>query len=245
MRLDSILEYAHRVLAGLTSLLIVASAGVGWLKARAIRWVSWPPLVSIGFLVAVIILGAMVVLRGLEPGLAALDLGSAMIVLALMQTATVMAFAFYDSPARPDRLSFDSTFARLALGTLAAVFVVVVSGVLVSAGGSVVRCLSWPLYGKPLELTAALGWWQLARRLLAGATSILVFVLTVLAWRRQGAIRRAAIVTGVLFLAETVLGVVIVVAGATVYLQVGYVVLAASFWAALVVLVVLIGAPRR
>ncbi|MGD9144175.1 MAG: protoheme IX farnesyltransferase, partial [Anaerolineae bacterium] len=92
MRLDSILEYAHRVMAALTSLFIVASAIAGWRKAGSIRWVSRPPVIAVALLLAVIIFGAMVVLRGLEPGLAALDLGSALGVLALMLTATVVAF---------------------------------------------------------------------------------------------------------------------------------------------------------
>jgi cytochrome c oxidase assembly protein subunit 15 len=245
MRLDSILEYAHRVLAGLASLLIVASAILGWLKARSVRWVSLPPLISIGFLVAVIIFGAMVVLRGLSPGLAALDLGSALIVLALVLAATVMASAFHDNPARPDRLSWDSTFARLTLWTLVAVFVVVVSGVLVATSGSVVRCLSWPQYGGPLELTTGRGWLDLARRLLAGATSILVMLVVVLGWREPGAVRRTAMATGLLFVAELVLGALLVVVGATNYLQVVYVALAAAFWTSLVVLVVLVGAAQR
>ncbi len=245
LRLDSILEYAHRVLAGLTSLLIVASAIVGWRKARSIRWVSWPPTIAIVFLVAVVILGAMVVLRGLEPGLAALDLGSALIVLALMLAATVMAFALHENPAQPDRLSYDSTPARLVLWTLVAVFVVLVSGVLVAASGSVVRCLSWPLYVGSLELTAARGWLDLARRLLAATTSVLTIVVVVQSWRRQGVIRSTAVVTGLLFLAETVLGALMVVAGSTVYVQVVYVALATAFWTSFVVLVVLIGLARR
>lgn len=245
MRLDSILEYTHRVLAGLTSLLIVASAIVGWRKAPTIRWLSWPPTIAIVFLVAVVIFGALVVLRGLGPGLAALDLGSALIVLALMLVTTVMAFAFHENPAQPDRLSLDSALAKLALWTLVAVFVVLVSGVLVATSGSVVRCLSWPLYGGPLELTTARGWLDLARGLLAGATSILTIVVVVQSWHRPGAIRRTAMVTGVLFLSEVVLGAVLVVAGATVYLQVMYVALAAAFWTSFVVLVVLIGLTPR
>ena len=40
MRIDSILEYTHRVMAALTSLLIIASAVVGWLKSRSVRWVA-------------------------------------------------------------------------------------------------------------------------------------------------------------------------------------------------------------
>jgi cytochrome c oxidase assembly protein subunit 15 len=239
MRLDSILEYAHRLLAGLASILIIASAIMGWRKARPIRWVSWPPLIAVAFLLAVIVFGAMVVLRGLGPGLAALDLGSALMVLALMLVATVMAFAYHRNPALPARLSFHGTFARLALWTLVAVFVVLVSGVLAAASGSVIRCLSWPLYAGPLDLSEVRGWLQLARRLLAGAASIMVIAVVVQAWRQQGAIRYTAMVMGGLFLAETALGVLMVVGGSTVYLHVVYVALAAAFWTSLVVLLVL------
>ena len=83
MRIDSILEYAHRVLAALASLSIVAAAVAGWRRTRAIRWLRWPPTIAVVLLLVVIVLGAMVVLRGLTPGLAALDLGSALLVLAL------------------------------------------------------------------------------------------------------------------------------------------------------------------
>ncbi|HSR30112.1 MAG TPA: COX15/CtaA family protein, partial [Anaerolineae bacterium] len=127
MRLDSILEYAHRVLAALTSLLIVVSAITGWRTYRSIRWVSWPPVIAVAFLVAVIVLGAMVVLRGLAPGLAALDLGSALLVLALMVSATVVAFARRSKPDLSDRLFFHSVTAKLTLWTLVTVFLVLVS----------------------------------------------------------------------------------------------------------------------
>ncbi len=47
-----------------------------------------------------IIFGALVVLRGLPPILAAADLGSALVVLALMVTAAVAGQASYASPLR-------------------------------------------------------------------------------------------------------------------------------------------------
>ncbi|MGD8624887.1 MAG: COX15/CtaA family protein, partial [Anaerolineae bacterium] len=66
-RLDSILEYTHRVLAGLASLAIVAAALVGW-RSRAGRWVRWPPAMAVVLVAVVIVLGALGVVRGLEPG---------------------------------------------------------------------------------------------------------------------------------------------------------------------------------
>ena len=244
MRLDSILEYSHRVLAALTSLAILASAILGWRKARSIRWVSWPPVIAIAFLLAVIVFGAMVVLRGLEPALAALDLGSALIVLALMLSATTVAFYRHGNPNPPDRLSFRSSFAKLALWTLGMVFIVLVGGVLVAASGSIVRCLSWPLYGGELVLVDARGWLQLARRLLAGLVSILIIAVVIRAWRaRPGAraLRRTATMVGVLFVAEMVVGAFLLVHDSPIILQVVYSAIASAFWALLVVLVVLAG----
>jgi cytochrome c oxidase assembly protein subunit 15 len=243
MRLDSILEYAHRVMAALTSLFIVASAIAGWRKAGSIRWVSRPPVIAVALLLAVIIFGAMVVLRGLEPGLAALDLGSALGVLALMLTATVVAFVRHRDPALPDRLVFRTLFARLTLWTLVAVFVVLVSGVLVAADNSPVRCLSWPLFGRPLPLDEARGWYHLARQLLGAGASILVIAVVVGAWRRQGAIRRTALVVGGLFAIEIAVGALVLMVGPAVLLQVIRVAAAAALWALLVLLTVLAGLP--
>jgi cytochrome c oxidase assembly protein subunit 15 len=241
MRLDSILEYTHRVLAALTSLFIIASAVVGWRRSRSIRWVSWPPVIAVALLLIVVLLGAMVVLRGLSPGLAALDLGSALTVLALMLAATVVSFSRPSDSSLPDRLQFRSPFAKLALGTLVIVFLVLVSGVLVSAPGSSVRCLGWPLYGGPLELVDLRSWLQLARRLLAGGASIAAIAVVVEAWRRQRALRRSATVMGALFLGEILVGALMPVGGPSLFLQVVYVALAATFWTSLVVLVVLAG----
>lgn len=243
MRMDSILEYAHRVMAALTSLFIIASAVVGWRKARSIRWVSRPPLIAVALLLAVIVFGAMVVLRGLAPGLAALDLGSALGVLALMLTATVVAFARHQDPALPDQLVFRSSFARLALWTLVAVFVVLVSGVLVAADHSPVRCLSWPLFGRLLPLDEARGWYHLARQLLAAGAGILVIAVVVGAWRRHGPIRRTALVLGLLFAIEIAAGALVLVHGPAVWFQVIRVAAAGALWAMLVVLVVLAGLP--
>jgi len=50
-------------------------------------------------------------------------------------------------PALPDRLTFHTSFARLTLSALTAVFLMLISGPLVADVGSIARCLGWPLYG--------------------------------------------------------------------------------------------------
>lgn len=190
----AIIEYTHRLVAALTTPLIVAAAVVGWRRARDIPWVSRPPLVAIAFVLAVIVFGALVVLRGLPRGLAALDLGSALTVLALMVTATVAAAAHRHRPF--DRLAWRTPPAWLSLAALVAVLAVLVSGVLVAESGSVVRCLGWPQYGV-----------HLSRDILAGVASLLVLGAVVGAWRQAPSRhwRPVPAVVGLLILATNLL----------------------------------------
>jgi len=241
---NAIIEYTHRFIAALTTPLIIAAAVVGWRRTRSIKWVSGPPLIAIALTCAVIVFGAFAVLTGLPPVLAAIDLGSALSVLALMVTATVIAFARREGSARSNPLSFRSPFARLTLWTAGAVFFVLVSGVLVATSGSLVRCLGYPLYNEPLILSDLRGWLLLARRLIAGASAVLIAVIVIQAWRTQRGqpeIRRAASLVGVLLLAEALIGILMLTSGFAPFLLIAFVAVAAALWAMVVVLVVLTG----
>lgn len=251
--IKAVIEYTHRLVAALTTPLIVAAALVGWRQARAIRWVSRPPLVAIVLVLAVVVFGALVVLRGLPRWAAALDLGSALTVLALMVTASVAAAVHRRQPSAPDRLGWRNPLARLSLAALLAVFAVLVSGVLVAAPGSVVRCLGWPRLG-----TA--GTAHLARAVLSLLASLLVLATVVQAWRvrERGSVVRGpaaamtavATAVGALLLTETALVSFILpispqpaaggVTPASVWLILSAI-LATALWAGVVALAILAG----
>jgi cytochrome c oxidase assembly protein subunit 15 len=239
-QVNAVIEYVHRFIAALTTPFILAAAIVGWRRARMIRWVSRPPIIAIPFLLAVIVFGALAVLRGLPRGLAAVDLGSALIVLALMVAATAAAGLRRANPDLPDRLSIRD--ARLALGALAATFAVLVSGVLVAGSGSLTRCLGWPLarlmdYDLP-------GWPQAARLIVAALASVLILAVVVGAWhtpRKCPAYRTVATVAGALLLVEIGAGALMLAAGVTIALLAVSVASAAALWALLVVVGVLSG----
>jgi heme A synthase len=244
MRTDAIIEYTHRLTAALTTPLIIAGAILGWQRYRSTRWVSRPLVIAVGLLLVVSMFGALAVLRGLPPGLAAVDLGSALMVLALVLAATVVAFSRHDDPALPGQLSFHSSYARLTLWALATVFIVLVSGVLVAESGSMVRCLGWPLYSGRLAPDDLRRWLQMARGLIAGVASILVVAAVIQAWRTQQnhpEVRRIATATGVAALIETLVGALLLVHGPTTPLLVVYTAAAAALWGLLVILVVLAG----
>jgi cytochrome c oxidase assembly protein subunit 15 len=236
-QVNAIIEYLHRFTAALTSPAILAAAIVGWRRTRSIRLVSRPPVIAIPFLLAVIAFGALAVLRGLPRGLAAVDLGSALIVLALMVVATAAASARRANPDLPDRLSIRD--APLALGALGATFVVLVSGVLAAGKGSLTRCLGWPML-RPM-LNDLPGWPQAARLLAAALASVLIVALVLNAWRaqrRRTAYRIVATAAGVLLLVEIGSGVLMMAAGFSIAPLAVSVASAAVLWGLLVVLVV-------
>ncbi len=239
-RVDAIIEYLHRFVAALTTPFILAAAAVSWWKARPVRWVSRPPLIAIPFLLAVVVFGALAVLRGLPRGWAAVDLGSALMVLALMVAATAAASARRADPDLPDRLSIRD--ARLTLWASIAVFVVLVSSVLVAGEGSLTRCLGWPMWG--IMSNDLPGWPQAARLLVAAAASVLVVAVVVQSRRTpymRAAQRRAATAAGVLFVVEMAVGVLMMAGGFTILLLAIAVAAAAALWGLLVSLVVLRG----
>ncbi len=238
----SIIEFMHRLVAGLTFIVIIAAAVVSWRKSSAIRWVSCPSILAVLLVLVVSAFGAIAVLRGLPPGLAAVDLGSALLVLALVLTAAVVAFAYRANPSLVGGLSGRHAFARLTFWTLGAVYLVLVSGVLVAGKGSLTRCLGWPMW-RTLAMDLP-GWPQVVRLLLAGLAGLLIFATLVQAWRKQPrnqAIRVVAAAVGLLFLVEMALGVRLLAGNVAIFMLIIYVAAAAALYAMLVVLAVLAG----
>ena len=240
--MGAIIETTHRLLAALTAPLIVAVAVTGWWKHRSIRWLSRPPTAAVALVLAVAVFGAFAVLTGLPPVIAAIDVGSALMVLALVLTTWAVARARRDDPALPDQLAFRTPFARLTLFALTAVFLVLVSGPLVADVGSIARCLGWPLYGAVRGAAEIGGALPPARRALGAAAALLIVAVVVQAWRLHrghAGIFRGATTLAIAFLVEAAVGALMPARGFTMLYGVFYVGAAAAVWALLVVLAVL------
>lgn len=243
MRIDSIIEYMHRFSAALAGPFVLASSILGWRKYRQLRWVSRPPVAAVLFMLAVAIFGRLAVLRGLSPGVAAIDLGSALVTLALMVLATVAAFHHQGRPVESQRLSFRNPLAGLALSTLVAMFLMLVSGVLVAESGSIARCVGWPLFNREVAPVAP-GGLALARELISAVTGLLLVAVVIQAWRRRGnhaATVPVATAMGILFLMEVVIGAIMAINGISGLLTVAYVATAVAAWALIVALAMLAG----
>jgi len=244
LEVSPILEYTHRVLAGISALLILGAAIAGLVRARSLRWIVFPPLAAGVLLVEVSYFGAIVVLHGLPAGWAAVDVGSALLATALMITAAMVAHARESHPTLPDRISFHTPLARLVLALVIIVYGVFVSGVLVAGKNSITACLGWPVYSSKLFQLDSLGTANIIR-LIASVIGIpLIITMFVQVWssrQERPAIQPIARWVLAAFLLEFLLQGLLLIFGFKVALLVAYTVTAAIFWGGLVALTVSVG----
>jgi cytochrome c oxidase assembly protein subunit 15 len=244
LEVSPILEYTHRVLAGISALLVLAAAIAGLVRARQLRWIVFPPLAAGVLLVEVSFFGAMVVLHGITPGWAAVDVGSALLATALMVTTAMVAQARKSNPATPDRIPFRSPLARLALVTLSVVYGVFTSSVLVAGKNSITACLGWPIYSRQLFQVDSLGAGNILRLFFSVIGIFLIVTMLVQAWRsrrERPVVFRSARWVLAAFLLEALLQALLLLFGFKIALLVPYTVSAAIFWGVLVALVVNVG----
>ena len=241
MEVSPILEMTHRLVAGISGLLILASAIAGAIRSRGLRWIMIPPIITCLLVVEVSYLGAQVVLRGITPGWAAVDLGSALMVPALLVASAVFANVYNSNPSKSPKLTFRSPFSKLVLVTTLIIYGVLVSGVLVAGKNTITSCLCWPVYSSLLFQVDLPGIGNAARLIFSGIGIILLVSVLVQTFRSQHQNRiifRNALWVGAIFLIEMLLQGLLLIFHFNIFLQVAYTVTMASFWAVLMSLAV-------
>jgi protoheme IX farnesyltransferase len=247
-RVDSLIEYSHRAVAGLTALVVVAAFFVARQRYRDVKLIYRPLAWTLPLLVLQALLGAIVVWTELPPWLVAIHLLTALVLFALLIIVTVTAFVRHLNPAQSDRLSFKSPFARMALGAAIGVFVVLVSGAYVAVSDATYACSGWPLCNGELIPSHPLGWVHMAHRLAAGLLTFHMIFFLRRAWRSQRsqrAILSATTLTVVLFFAQVLVGALKVSSNFPIYLLGLHVATAAATWALAVITAVLVGLAAR
>ncbi len=243
-QVNSIIEYSHRLLTPVTLPFLIAAAVVAGRRYRSERWIFIPIIGTIVCLAVVVVFGALVILTGLPRGWAAADLGTALMALALMVTASTGVSARYRSPDRELRPSLTSGIARLAMASAATVYAVLVSGVLVSRPGGLMRCLNWPGVVGPGIPEDLFGWLYLIRFSVGVLASVLIAILVVQVWRtqrRRPLLVRDATIAGVLLVFATAVGAFMPAPDNGIIMPALSMASAAALWAMLVVIVMRAG----
>jgi protoheme IX farnesyltransferase len=199
-----VLDYFHRTATAAAGFLSLLVLGWSWWKYHQQRLIFLPVLFSVlvfGAEIAVSAAGVFDLLPGyLE---SSLHLGLALLIFSLQLLAVSAAF----QEKTPNQLRYKAPFSRLSLISMAAVFVLLVSGTLVSITGATQYCQGWPL----CEPQGILGWVSLWHRLIVVITSLLIAFQLLKAWQTQRskpAVLVAATSTAILLIAQALMGAV-------------------------------------
>lgn len=142
------------------------------------------------------------------------------------------------------KFSLSSSFARLTLSVLVAIFLVTIGGRLVTVSGATEACTGWPLC-KPVGTP---GWMQLLHRVSVGFTSALMLYLLYRAWRDvrdHRVLLPMSTLTVILFFAQVFVGAMEVTRGFPIHLLVLHALTVIALWAGLLGLVIVSGFMAR
>jgi len=138
------------------------------------------------------------------------------------------------------KFSLSTKFAKLALFTLLAVFLLSVGGRLVALDANNAACASWPMCFPG----SVAGWAQMFHRISAGLSAVLVLGLLFQAWRTERdhhLLLPLTTVVVVLFFAQAFVGAIQVTRAYPVYLLVLHSLTAVVLWVGLIALVLAAG----
>lgn len=260
-------QVLHRALAALAGLLTLAAAAWAGLRLRSARWVAGPLALGAALMLIQSVLGRQIVLAaapnlaitGFEPARLAPPLHNALALAALALVITAAVASFYHQASARElahdhagqapagRLVYRSPFARLTRISLAALFVLLISGTLVTVTGAGAQCTGWPLCSGGLPASGP-GWLALAHRGVVLVGAALLAAQFVAAWktqRSQPALLSAATGAFLLALGQAYIGALNATRGFPADLVGLHAASAAGLWAVQVVLVVAAGFAAR
>ncbi len=234
----AIVEYSHRVVGALASILILTSAAGAWLfYRRALKPVLALSLAAL-LLAVEVVLGALTVVFGLPPWMVLAHLGTALLILALL----VVGAALLNAAPRARRLP--AALVWLAAG---GTFALALSGALIVGSDSSFACAGWPLCeggwtvnAEPAALV------HLLHRFLAAGVGLALLALAVRAWRPPSTGRaERAVVTGALalYLGQAAVGALTVWQRLPPGLRGLHLALASALWGTVVLALALTATP--
>src|SRR5881394_3299136 len=213
--IPTVIEWSHRLVAAVVSVLVVGLALVGWRLrgSGSLELGVRAAYTAVVLLVIQVLLGAVTVKTGLTPVMVILHLATAMLLLASLIAA-----------ARAPWIPAPGSWLPLTLA-----FITVLFGALTANLGAMASCGGFPLCNGQLIPTAGpLAWIQWIHRLLAySLAGYLIWWMT----RDQ---RRAGWVLGIVLLQITI-AATMVLSGFPGGLQVAHVGVGAAVWAAIVI----------
>ncbi|HMD89052.1 MAG TPA: heme o synthase [Anaerolineaceae bacterium] len=241
------LQVLHRGLAALSTVMILASAILGWRNFRSFHRVNIALYISSGLMLVQIIVGAFSASLNYSAVINPIHLGLALASLGLLLSATVAVFYPTIEFMKLDLKIFQTPFNKLSLITVFAIFILMINGTLIASLGASQSCSGWPLCNSQLPVTP-LAWLELSHLLVVAIASLLVTAQFLVAWRSQRSQRVVlTAVTGafILFFGEVLIGALKVARGFPTDLVGLHAAASSGLWAAQVIVVAASGLSLR
>src|SRR5438132_12585059 len=245
--LHALLEEFHRYAASIVSVLIIALVISVLVWVRKERQILIPSLILPVFLVIQIVLGGLTVLWKLPPEIITAHLGTALAIFAMVITVAVMSGKAKPSKEHPDKTR---KFVRLAITNALLVYGLMLSGSYVVGSGATLACPGWPLCGAAPQWAVQFHLSDINsfHRLVATFVGLVLIWTLVSAWRRRNVAPGqawVALVAGVLFVAQSAVGGLIVLLKRPDFVAGLHLALATAVWGCLVLLAVLAARQLR
>ena len=241
LEITAIIEYTHRLVASaIVSPLVIATCALAWVARRHQGWLVTPASLAILLLLGQAILGGITVLQEL-PGfivLAHLALGEAL--LGCMVLVAVVAYRGSLS-LNPGGEGVADRFPKLALASAAGVYILLLTGSLVTASGATPACVTWPLCqgevmpGHPL---AAIHMGHRYVAVIIGLFLLYTLHVGIRGRHRPAGVRYLSMLVLALFAAQVLVGAFTVWTSFSVELKALHLAMATGVWAAMTVLAV-------
>lgn len=236
LRTTTLIEFSHRWVTTITTVLIVALVITAWVSQRRFRRLVVGSTLAGVLLLVQIALGAIVVEFSLPGGIVLIHLANALLLLGVLVYVAVSATAI-GAPEADENSGRASVFKRAAIAA-GATYVLALSGALVVETKSSAGCNGWPLCGGGFQLPASqMDVIDMVHRTVAGAVVVLIGLTMGIVLRRAGgdvAIRRWASIVNLVLLLQIAAGALVVVLRLPAGIQALHIALASLLWATVV-----------
>lgn len=205
---SALIEYSHRLLASVVSVLVIGSAGLATAFYRRTRSIWLLSLSAVGFLVIQVILGGITVLTELHPDLVTAHLATAEALLAVLVVQYVALRRLASSTHEEVSPTHSSLLAWALIATFA-IYTTLLSGAFVRASGATLGCTDWPLCQGRVLPQGTLSLVHATHRYVVAGASVMALVFLALAWRQAATVplvRSLVLANGLLWVLQVLLG---------------------------------------
>ena len=244
LRADAIIEYSHRLVASvLVGPLVFATCCFTWAAYRREKWLVASTSLALVLVLVQAGLGGITVLTELHGSLVAAHLAMAEALLACLIVVTIISRAGVSGQLRKcseagSNFNYLPVVAAAGIG----VYVLIMTGSLVTVSGSTAACTQWPLCQGNLLPATQPQLIHMVHRAAAALIGVLLLYALHLGFkdkRNPADVRSLALLAASLFGAQVVVGALTVWLGFTMELRALHLALATLLWGTTVWLVVL------